>query len=135
MDRATQQLVRDRAAGMCEYCRAREDDEPIHRYQIEHLVPRQHGGSDRESNLALACPHCNRHKGPNLAGLDPLDDALTPLFNPRTQRWDEHFARRGPLIMGQSAVGRATVRVLNMNDRWRVQARAALDAADGGDDE
>lgn len=134
MDRATQRLVRDRAGGVCEYCRYHEADEPFHTYQIEHVIPKQHGGADHDSNLALACPHCNRHKGPNLASLDPFDDALTPLFNPRTQRWEDHFARRGPLIMGQTAVGRATVRVLNMNDRWRVLARAALDAAPAEDD-
>jgi hypothetical protein len=51
---------------------------------------------------------------------------LTPLFNPRTQRWEDHFALRGPLIMGQTAVGRTTVRVLNMNDRLRVELRAAV---------
>lgn len=129
MDEATRQLVRTRAAGRCEYCRSHQDDEPFTRFQTEHVVARQHGGSDDESNLALACPHCNLHKGPNLAGLDPFDDTLTPLFNPRTQRWEDHFARRGPLIMGQSAVGRATVRVLNMNDRLRAELRAALDAS------
>ena len=112
MDEATRQLVRTRAAGRCEYCRSYQDDEPFARFQTEHVVARQHGGSDDESNLALACPHCNLHKGPNLAGLDPFDDTLTPLFNPRTQRWEDHFARRGPLIMGQSAVGRTTFSVV-----------------------
>jgi hypothetical protein len=29
------------------------------------------GGSDDPDNLALACHHCNLHKGPNLAGVDP----------------------------------------------------------------
>jgi hypothetical protein len=128
MDQTTRRLVRARAQGRCEYCRASQADEPFAPYQIEHVIPRQHGGSDDAANLALACPYCNLHKGPNLAGLDPLDDRLTPLFNPRTQRWEDHFARRGPLIMGQTAVGRATVRVLNMNDRPRVELRAALDA-------
>ncbi len=47
MDRATQRRVRDRAAGTCDYCRYRADDEPYHTYQIEHVIPKQHGGSDR----------------------------------------------------------------------------------------
>lgn len=126
MDAALLLLVRTRAGDCCEYCQSHQDREPFFRFQIEHIIPKQHGGGDDESNLALACPHCNRHKGPNLAGLDPLTDSLAPLFHPRHQRWDEHFAHRGPLIMGQTAVGRATVRVLNMNDRLRVAHRAVV---------
>ena len=48
-----------------------------------------------ESNLALACHHCNLHKGPNLTGIDPLTQLVTTLFNPRVDRWDEQFARDG----------------------------------------
>jgi hypothetical protein len=129
VDAATRRLVEARAAGQCEYCRSRQEDEPFFRFQVEHDVARQHGGQDVPENLALACPHCNLHKGPNLTGLDPFDGALTRLFNPRTQRWDDHFAVRGPLVIGQTAVGRATVRVLNMNDRVRVELRAAVAAA------
>jgi hypothetical protein len=125
MDAGTKALVRARAGGRCEYCRSHQADEPFFAFQIEHVIPRQHGGGDEDTNLAPACPHCNLHKGPNLAGLDPVDGALTPLFNPRTQRWDEHFAHRGPLIMGRTAVGRTTVRVLKMNDRMRVELRAS----------
>lgn len=126
MDAPTKALVRARAADRCEYCRSHQDDEPFFRLQIEHVIGKQHGGSDDPDNLALACPHCNLHKGPNLAGLDPLDDALTPLFHPRRQRWADHFAHRGPLIIGQTPTGRATVRVLNMNDWMRVELRASL---------
>ena len=131
MTAATKALVRSRAGGRCEYCRSRQVDEPFLRFQIEHVMARQHGGADDASNLAIACPHCNLHKGPNIAGLDPLDNSLTPLFNPRTQAWDDHFARRGLLIMGQTAAGRATVRVLSMNDRLRVELRAAVQASEG----
>jgi 5-methylcytosine-specific restriction endonuclease McrA len=31
--------------------------------QVEHIVPRAHGGSDRPSNLTLACQRCNQAKG------------------------------------------------------------------------
>ncbi len=129
MDQATRRHVRTRAAGRCEYCRANQADEPFAPYQIEHVISRQHGGTDDVSNLALACPFRNLHKGPNLAGLDTFDDRLTPLFDPRTQPWDEHFAFRGPLVMCQTAVGRTTVRVLNMNARPRVELRAERAAA------
>src|SRR5437016_3905081 len=39
------------------------------RFHVEHIVARQHGGSDTVENLALACPECNRHKGTNLTGI------------------------------------------------------------------
>jgi hypothetical protein len=108
----------------------RQSDEPFFRYQLEHCTARQHGGTNDESNLALSCPHCNRHKGPNLAGLDPLDGTMVALFHPRLQRWEEHFAFHGPVIVGLTPVGRATVRVLAMNAPLRIELRALLAQAD-----
>ena len=35
--------------------------------QIEHIVPRSRGGSDRASNLTVACEPCNRRKGTQTA--------------------------------------------------------------------
>jgi hypothetical protein len=51
--------------------------------------------------------------------------ALVRLFHPRQDRWDEHFERNGVLIVGRSAVGRATVGLLKMNaaDRRRLRGR------------
>jgi hypothetical protein len=37
-------------------------------FHVEHIIPQQHGGITSEENLALSCPHCNMHKGPNLTG-------------------------------------------------------------------
>jgi 5-methylcytosine-specific restriction endonuclease McrA len=42
----------------CAYCS--ETDIPL---QIEHIIPRSRGGSDRVSNLTLACEDCNQRKG------------------------------------------------------------------------
>ncbi len=42
----------------CSYCGA--TDIPL---QVEHIVPRSRGGSNRVSNLALACESCNLKKG------------------------------------------------------------------------
>jgi cation diffusion facilitator CzcD-associated flavoprotein CzcO len=79
----------------------------------------------RQRNLALACYHCNAHKGPNLSGIDPESGELVRLFHPRQDRWDEHFERNGVLIVGRTAVGRATVGLLKMNaaDRRRLRER------------
>lgn len=99
---------------------------PLVMFHIEHVVPRQHGGGDEIENLALACYHCNLHKGPNLTGIDPDVGTIAPLFNPRKDVWSEHFALRGVVIVGLTATGRATQRVLNMNGRTRIELRTEL---------
>jgi hypothetical protein len=101
---------------------------PVARFHIEHIVPRQHGGSDDPSNLALACFHCNQHKGPNLTGIDPNTDQITPLFHPRAQHWHEHSALEGTEIRGLTPTGRTTVRVLAMNSDIQLEFRAQLES-------
>jgi 5-methylcytosine-specific restriction endonuclease McrA len=46
----------------CAYCQ-----QPSAKLQVEHLIPRSRGGSDRISNLVLACDTCNRAKGDRTA--------------------------------------------------------------------
>ena len=125
MTAATRTLVRQRAANCCEYCRLHQDDSPLATHHIEHIRPRKHGGSDDESNLGLACIDCNLHKGSNLTGIDPLTGAVTELFHPRQQRWEDHFAFEGIYITGRTAVGRTTIQVLDMNSDDQLNLRAA----------
>lgn len=129
---ATRRLVRQRAAHQCEYCRTRQLDEPFLTYQIEHVIALQHGGTDAENKLALACSHCNLMKGPNLAGIDPLTGVIEPLFHPRRQSWDEHFEWHEAVIAGKTPCGRATVRVLAMNAEARVEFRREIQRAESG---
>jgi hypothetical protein len=77
-------------------------------------------------NLALSCLHCNSYKGPNIAGFDPLSRKLTRLFNPRRHKWDKHFRWDGPCLVGRTAIGRVTVKVLAMNELEAVAVREAL---------
>jgi hypothetical protein len=84
-------------------------------FQIDHVFVEKHGGQTVESNLALACPHCNRFKGPNIAGLDPDSGQPIRLFHPRTDVWTEHFEFDGPRIIGRTPIGRVTAHVLAMN--------------------
>ena len=125
MTEAARAFVRQRAANRCEYCRLHQDDSPLAALHLEHIRPRQHGGSDDESNLCLACIDCNLHKGPNLTGIDPLTGAVTELFHPRQQRWEDHFAFEGICITGRTAVGRTTIQVLDMNSDDQLNFRAA----------
>jgi len=131
MDAALRAVVWRRAGSRCEYCHLEQEQTPFARFHVEHVVARKHGGPTELANLALACDRCNLHKGSNLAGLDPDTDSLVPLFNPRTQQWDEHFLRAGPRILGRTATGRATVAVLCFNSARRLRLRARLVAAGG----
>jgi hypothetical protein len=95
-------------------------------FQIDHIVAEKHGGQTVENNLALACPHCNRFKGPNIAGLDPESSEAIRLFHPRKDAWSEHFEWDGARIVGRTAIGRATVYVLSMNADDLLLIRAEL---------
>jgi len=125
MDAATRDFVCRRAAERCEYCRLRQEDSEL-AHHVEHIVAKQHGGSDDPNNLALACHRCNLHKGPNLAGIDSHTGQVAPLFHPRNDRWSEHFVFNGPRVEGTRVTGRATVRVLAMNDARRVEVRQEI---------
>ena len=47
------------------------------------------------------------------------------LFDPRQQRWDDHFHWEGTHIVGRSDVGRTTIRVLCMNSDEQLELRMA----------
>jgi hypothetical protein len=104
----------------------RQEQEPLP-FHIEHVTSRQHGGKDSAENLALACHHCNLHKGTNLSGLDPKTEKLTRLFHPRLDDWSEHFTNRNGEIIGLSAIGRTTAALLRMNKDGRLQLRESVE--------
>lgn len=124
MDAATRKLVRERAENRCEYCLSHQDQSPLAALQIEHIVPKKHRGTDDPDNLALACIDCNLAKSSNIAGYDPDTSKMTPLFDPRHDRWHDHFEIQGAYILGTSAIGRTTVTVLNMNSEEQIALRA-----------
>jgi 5-methylcytosine-specific restriction endonuclease McrA len=117
--------VRERANNRCEYCRLPKFSLPL-RFQMDHIRAGQHEGDTVSENLALACPHCNRRKGPNAAGFDPESGALVRLFHPRTDPWSEHFQLVGARIVALTPIGRATVQVLAMNAPAPLQFRLTL---------
>ncbi|MFO1022751.1 MAG: HNH endonuclease signature motif containing protein [Planctomycetales bacterium] len=119
------QIVRNRAGDQCEYCQLTQEQSPLTSLQIEHILPLKHGGKTELDNLALACMACNLHKGSDIAGIDPQTNQLTPLFNPRTQNWSEHFVWSGVEIQGLTSTGRTTVTILKMNSEERIRIRLA----------
>jgi hypothetical protein len=128
MDRTTREFVRTRAQRRCEYCGIHEDEDLVLPFHVEHIRARKHGGDDDRANLALACNHCNLHKGPNIAGVDPLTGEIVQLFNPRVDAWNGHFSIQSGVMLGKTNIGRATVAVLAMNRADRVLLRRSLDS-------
>lgn len=120
------QQVRERAGGRCEYCRLPDGIELAGPFHVEHIIARQHRGTDEPSNLAWACSRCNRHKGTNLSAVDPDSNVVVPLFNPRRERWEEHFQIVAAIIRGRSPGGRATAWLLQMNAERRIELRSEL---------
>lgn len=127
MSESLRQLVRQRAGHRCEYCRFSESDLSFWPFHLDHIRAEQHFGSATTAdNLAWACQRCNRHKGTNLAAVDPDSAEVVRLFNPRSDCWDEHFMVAENRIEGRTALGRATVWLLQMNSEERVELRAVL---------
>lgn len=115
------EMVRIRAEGRCEYCLTAEINmgQSLH---IEHIHP---DGGETPDNLCLACPNCNLSKAAATTAVDPQTNTKVPLFNPREQRWTDHFSWRENFshISGITPVGRATVLRLKMNRPRIVLAR------------
>lgn len=119
------QIVRRRAEDSCEYCRL-PSYASVLPLQVDHIIGRQHRGSDGVENLCLCCIHCNLKKGPNIASIDPISARIVPLYHPRLQPWTGHFRFAESRILGLTPEGRATVELLNVNADERVQLRHAM---------
>jgi hypothetical protein len=117
--------VRRRAGGRCEYCRKPEGFS-AHAHHVDHVIAQKHGGGDQPENLAFACFQCNLNKGSDIAGFDPDTGRLTPLYHPRSQGWEDHFAFDGPTLVGRTPAARATIRLLQINDPDQVETRRLL---------
>lgn len=120
-------LVARRAAHVCEYCRSREDFS-AESFSVEHILPRILGGKTVAENLAYACQGCNSHKAIKTNAFDPVSEIVVPLFDPRTQNWNEHFAwsKNFIEIIGLTPTGRATVETLKLNRKGVKNLRWAL---------
>ena len=116
--------VEQRAAGRCEYCRMHQSLQGA-TFHVEHVVPRCLGGPSDYTNLAWACPSCNLHKS-NRVDVRPTGAHETvPIYNPRRDKWDDHFFWDGFRITGLTPIGRATIDVLVLNHERRIRIRQA----------
>lgn len=126
MQSSLRQRVRSRADNRCEYCHLPDFAAPLSTFHVEHVIAKQHGGSDDLFNRAWSCHRCNFSKGPNLSGRDPLTGNIVLLFNPRKQSWKRHFKWSGATLSGRTQTGRATIGVLDINGPQRIELRQIL---------
>ncbi len=119
------ELIHRRAGYRCEYCRLPENGSDVD-FEIDHVRARTHGGDSESENLALSCIYCNRFKGTNLAGVDPVTGFAEFLFNPRIHTWTDHFTWQGFVLVGVTSVGRTTIQTLRINAPIAIDLRRTL---------
>ncbi len=117
----------ERADSRCEYCLFRQKYRAV-KFQIEHILPVKHGGTNDFENLALACAVCNLFKGSDVGSFDfETDSNLTRFFNSRIDVWTEHFhIRNNGTIEALTAEARVTVKILKLNGEMRCDERREL---------
>src|SRR5215831_13370043 len=122
---ALRKQVWSRARGCCEYCLIDERFSHLP-YEIDHVIAEKHRGETRQENLCLACFDCNRHKGSDFASFDPETGDIVRLYNPRSDKWSDHFQLDGPTIQPLTPQGRVTCFLLQLNDPERIIDRMDL---------
>ena len=120
--------VRARAGNQCEYC-LMDETLLVWGCEVDHIISRKHGGATESSNLALSCARCNRAKGTDIGSVHPESEELVRLFDPRRDRWAEHFRLDGARIVGLTLIGQVTAALLQFNQDERLFERELLEKA------
>src|SRR2546423_1229760 len=90
-------LVVERAEQICEYCLVHEHDTNFG-CSVDHIISEKNGRLATADNTTYACMICNRHRGSDLGSVVGAKRALVRFFNPRKDRWAEHFILDGAVI-------------------------------------
>lgn len=124
ISKALRQEVAEKAHNCCEYCQTSQHLSGAQMH-IDHIIPLAKKGTSTLDNLCLSCAWCNSFKGAKIEAIDPISQQTKRLFHPREDHWSEHFIwhDEGIMIAGLTAIGRATVDTLNMNNQFIVPAR------------
>ena len=122
--------IAQRAKFCCEYCLSQETYSPTP-FSVDHIIPLIEGGSNKSSNLAFSCQGCNNRKFTSTQAFDSANQVMVPLFNPREQAWNKHFAWNADCqeMIGLTATGRATIEKLQLNRSGLVNLREVLRSA------
>jgi len=104
VSKAQRREIARRAEGKCEYCLTPEWI-LLAGCEVDHVISRKHGGNSDQSNLAFSCARCNRAKGADIGSLLEANGEFCRLFNPRVDRWEDHFFLEGSQIAGTTDIG------------------------------
>ena len=118
-------MIVERANNRCEYC-GMPESVSFAPHEIDHIIARKHGGQTISENLALSCILCYKHKGSDIASIDPETGQMVRLYHPRQDRWPDHFQLKAAYITSHTPAGRATSRLLQFNRSDRMQERQLL---------
>lgn len=124
---ALRRLVAARADRLCEYCLIHEEDTYLG-CEVDHIISEKHGGPTSADKLAYACAVCNRAKGADVGSVNWSTGQFSRFFNPRTDRWSEHFALDDVTIVPRTDIGDVTARILSLNHGDRLLERSTLHA-------
>lgn len=120
----TKSRIRQLAKNRCGYCLSQQE------YvwdilEIDHIFPLTKGGKDDEENLWLICSTCNNAKYNKTEVFDFKAQQKVSLFNPRQQKWHEHFqwSKDGTKMKGKTAIGRVTILALDLNKPRFIKVR------------
>jgi len=76
--------------------------------------------------LAYACAFCNRNKGSDIGSILTPNNNFVRFFNPRTDKWPDHFQLEGTIIKPITDIGEATAKILDFNNIDRIIERQTL---------
>jgi hypothetical protein len=78
-------------------------------------------------NLAFCCPHYNQDKGTDVAAfVDEHNEQTVRFFNPRRDKWRDHFEIIEGEILSLTNIGEVTIHALEFNLPERVLLRKEL---------
>ena len=125
--KSIREKVEARAEKICEYCLSPLDFSPDP-FSIEHILPLFKGGTNDLKNLALSCQGCNGFKSVKTEDFDMVSQTTAEFYNPRNDVWSEHFVWNADFteIVGLTAKGRVTIKVLKLNRQRVINLRRIL---------
>lgn len=116
------EIVKERAFYLCEYCLLHESQSFVG-FEIDHIISIKHGGSNEASNLAYTCQYCNQFKGADIGTILLPDEEYIRFYNPRKDKWKNHFDLEGSLIIAKTPQAEATIKMLKLNQPDRLIER------------
>jgi hypothetical protein len=127
---AVQRSVIAHAKGYCEYCYFPAAFSSS-TFNFDHIIALSKGGTAEFENIAHTCGGCNGFKREKIEHIDPLTGQITRLFHPRKDIWSDHFEWSADdfYIEGKTAIGRATIDLLQMNRVASINIRKLLKPA------